>query len=278
MKPFERKRLTPFITPTKFDPGQVILTEGDAADDGMYFVKEGAATVTIAGVRETRVYEKGDYFGELALLMGSARAATVTAGDSGATCYCLSADHFRTVPKYVRLSFMKHAAFAYAKKVSSGDRGLGQAGAPSSVAAKSESELRRYIESTVLKGKRMRPPSQRNLLDDGMNSSDSSSDSDYDDPPPESPVSAAMPSPNAMAQRGGQMQKRTKSVTFGPVVESDGHESRGRAGDKQRRGGEQTPSTHPPSAPVQPAPLLRPNTQEPRKRSSGCCGRPPRGS
>jgi len=250
MKPFERKRLTPFLTSVQFPAGEVIMAEGEVAD-AMFFLRDGVAVATIAGVGEVRRYEGGSYFGELALLMGSDRAATVVAGETGATCYRLGADHFRDVPKYVRLSFMKHAAFAYAKEKSVGDTGLGRARAPSSLAAKSESELRRYIESTVLQGKRMRPLSQRNLDDDGGgNSSDSSSDSeqsddDADEPErPDTPPAAApaelqeapgwgeaptrTPPPLTGAARGGSATpgprppRRTKSVTFGGVVESDG--------------------------------------------------------
>ena len=43
------------------------------------------------------------------------RLLATAAGDSseGVTCYRLNKDHFRDVPKYVRLSFMKHAADIY---------------------------------------------------------------------------------------------------------------------------------------------------------------------
>ena len=276
MKPFERKRLTPFLTATSFAPGEVIVAEGDKAD-AMYFVREGGAVATIEGVGEVRRYENGTYFGELALLMGSDRAATVTAADSGTSCYRLGADHFRDVPKYVRLSFMKHAAFAYAKETSGGDRGLGRARAPTSVAAKSESELRRYIEATVLKGKRMRPVSQRQLDDCGGNSSDSSSDSDYDDgsdaPSPVGQKLAASPIGNANVGPPA----RTKSVTFGPVVRSDG------TGDGRHGAGSGTPpSAQPPvlmNGRADEAQQIRPPEprakQMPTKKRGGCCSSRP---
>ena len=270
MKPFERKRLTPFLTSTTFGPGEVIVAEGAEAD-AMYFLRDGVATATIVDIGEVRRYEKGSYFGELALLMGSVRAATVTAGDSGTVCYRLGADHFRDVPKYVRLSFMKHAAFAYAKQASVGDTGLGKARAPSSLVAKSESELKRYIEATVLRGKRMRPVSQRNLDDDGGNSSDSSSDSDYESP---------TPSPT-----------RSKSVSFGPVVESDVDEVKARAAaartpaaEDGRHGGGREGSprntqagvlmTRPPAqAPLPKLPKRK--IEMPKKKRGGCCGSRP---
>ena len=284
MKPFERKRLTPFLTSATFGPGEVIMAEGDEAD-AMYFLREGVAIAEIEGVGQVRQYEKGSYFGELALLMGTDRAATVTAGDSGTNCYRLGADHFRDVPKYVRLSFMKHAAFAYAKQKSVGDTGLGKARAPSSLAAKSESELRRYIEATILQGKRMRPVSQRNLNDDGGNSSDSSSDSDYDDgPSPMAESQNSAPSPSGSSRGAGP--QRTKSVTFGPVVQSDGPEARARAQQPAAGGGTLDGREHSPKGVLMtrlPSPTTPPKpptgTKElAKKQRSGCCGsRPPDG-
>ncbi len=276
MKPFERKRLTPFLTATSFAPGQVIVAEGDEAD-AMYFLREGDATATIEGVGEVRRYEGGTYFGELALLMGSNRAATVTAGDSGTSCYRLGADHFRNVPKYVRLSFMKHAAFAYAKEASGGDRGLGKARAPSSLAAKSESELRRYIEATILQGKRMRPVSQRNMGDYEGNSSDSSSDSDYDDgsdapsPLPAGQTPASSPTGNAKVGPPA----RTKSVTFGPVVESDEAEGGRHGAANGTRPSAQPPVLMKPRQAQQPGSLEPREKQMPAKKRGGCCASRP---
>ena len=272
MKPFERKRLTPFLTVTSFAPGEVIVAEGDEAD-AMYFLREGDATATIEGVGEVRRYEGGMYFGELALLMGSNRAATVTAGDSGTSCYRLGADHFRDVPKYVRLSFMKHAAFAYAKDAAGGDRGLGRARNLTSVAAKSESELRRYIEATILEGKRMRPVSQRKLDDYDGNSSDSSSDSDYDDgADAPSPLPAGQtPESSLTGNAKPDPPARTKSVTFGPVVESN------ETGGGRLGAGNRTPPTAQPSVLMKaPAQAQQPKEKKlPTKKRGGCCASRP---
>ena len=194
MKPFERKRLTPFLTSQHFSAGEAIMLEGEEAD-AMFFLREGGAVASIKAVGEVARYEGGTYFGELALLMGTDRAATITAdGETGAFCYRLGADHFRDVPKYVRLSFMKHAAHAYAKGQATGGQ---RTRAPSSLAAKSEAELMRYIESTLYRGKRLKPVSQRVLDDTSGNPSDSSSDAESDsdsyseDEPP--PLSSGSP-------------------------------------------------------------------------------------
>ena len=78
MKPFERKRLAPFLNQVQFQPGAIIMREGDAAD-AMYFVRQGSAEASMASKGALRSYESGGYFGELALLMGTDRAATVRA-------------------------------------------------------------------------------------------------------------------------------------------------------------------------------------------------------
>ncbi len=57
--------------------GTVVIREGDATGD-LYVVVEGAAEVRRGG-RKVRTLGIGQCFGELALLTGSARTATVTA-------------------------------------------------------------------------------------------------------------------------------------------------------------------------------------------------------
>jgi CRP/FNR family cyclic AMP-dependent transcriptional regulator len=60
-----------------FPTGTVVIREGDPAGD-LYLVVEGAADVRRNG-RKLRTLFIGDCFGELALLTGSPRTATVTA-------------------------------------------------------------------------------------------------------------------------------------------------------------------------------------------------------
>lgn len=72
--------------------GAVVTAEGGPGD-GFFVIDRGEAEVTIEG-RPRATLAAGDYFGEIALLMGSDRTATVTA-TSGLHCYALTPWDFR---------------------------------------------------------------------------------------------------------------------------------------------------------------------------------------
>ena len=59
-----------------YDAGDTIVKEGGAAD-GFYLILEGRARVATSG--RARTLQTGSYFGEMALLDGEPRSATVTA-------------------------------------------------------------------------------------------------------------------------------------------------------------------------------------------------------
>lgn len=74
--------------------GENVTAEG-AARDGFFIVESGRAEVTVEG-QLRRTLNPGDYFGEIALLMGSERTATVTAATQ-LRCYVLTPPDFRTL-------------------------------------------------------------------------------------------------------------------------------------------------------------------------------------
>jgi CRP-like cAMP-binding protein len=77
-----------------FRAGDDVTVEGGAAD-GFFIVESGEAEVTVQG--EPRgTMRPGDYFGEIALLMGSERTATIKAA-SDVHCYGLAPADFRTL-------------------------------------------------------------------------------------------------------------------------------------------------------------------------------------
>jgi CRP-like cAMP-binding protein len=77
-----------------FLAGEVVTTEGEQPD-GFFVVESGEADVTVQGQPSATVMA-GDHFGEIALLMGSGRTATITA-TSDLHCYGLSPADFRVV-------------------------------------------------------------------------------------------------------------------------------------------------------------------------------------
>ena len=77
-----------------FPAGAIVTAEGTAADD-FFVITAGDADVSVLGERRGAM-ASGDYFGEIALLMGTERTATVTAR-SDLECYVLNALPFRSI-------------------------------------------------------------------------------------------------------------------------------------------------------------------------------------
>jgi CRP-like cAMP-binding protein len=72
--------------------GGIVTAEGGPGD-GFFVIESGEAEVTIEG-QPRAVMTAGDYFGEIALLVGSSRTATVTA-ITALRCYALTPWDFR---------------------------------------------------------------------------------------------------------------------------------------------------------------------------------------
>jgi CRP-like cAMP-binding protein len=81
MKPKEIKSLSKWTTTRHFQPGQVIVAQGQSGV-GLYCIQSGKVKVTqktAHGEREIRTMSSGESFGELSLLDNQPRGATVTA-------------------------------------------------------------------------------------------------------------------------------------------------------------------------------------------------------
>jgi CRP-like cAMP-binding protein len=72
----ERAALAPWFESTSVSPGVALASEG-AAGYSFYVLVDGAAVVTLEG-ETVATYGSGDFFGEMAILGGGRRHATVT--------------------------------------------------------------------------------------------------------------------------------------------------------------------------------------------------------
>lgn len=77
---YERSKIADALETQKFTDGQTIIQEGDKGE-AFFMVEQGEAEVfkQDAGDKAIKLYKKGDYFGELALLDDKPRAASVKA-------------------------------------------------------------------------------------------------------------------------------------------------------------------------------------------------------
>jgi CRP-like cAMP-binding protein len=71
------KQLTARAKEVRHDPGQPVTSEGNPAL-GFHLILDGAATVTQGGTMLRRL-GPGDHFGEISMIDGKRRSATVTA-------------------------------------------------------------------------------------------------------------------------------------------------------------------------------------------------------
>lgn len=78
-------------------PGQHVIAEG-RADAGMQIVLDGTGDVTVHGEPRPPL-KPGDYFGEVSLIDGGPRSATVVSGPDGLTTFRLSALTFAPLLK-----------------------------------------------------------------------------------------------------------------------------------------------------------------------------------
>jgi len=69
--------------------GRAVVSQG-SDDAGLRVVLKGSAVVEVNGTRRAGELGPGDYFGEISLLDGGQRSATITAGDEGLETFAVS--------------------------------------------------------------------------------------------------------------------------------------------------------------------------------------------
>jgi CRP/FNR family transcriptional regulator, cyclic AMP receptor protein len=72
------RRVARDVKERSFKPGTVVTRQGQMSGVGFFLIKEGEASVSVNGTEVARL-GRGDHFGELGLLTGRSRTATVTA-------------------------------------------------------------------------------------------------------------------------------------------------------------------------------------------------------
>jgi len=77
LKPYERSKIADALDTIKFPASSTIIREGDPGD-AFYLLESGEAEAVKTGTT-VKLYSRGDYFGELALLDDKPRAASVMA-------------------------------------------------------------------------------------------------------------------------------------------------------------------------------------------------------
>lgn len=69
-------------------PEETLFSQGDGGEE-MFYVLEGTVEMTVAG-QTVKTFASGEYFGEMALLLGAPRTATAKAGKEGAELAAVS--------------------------------------------------------------------------------------------------------------------------------------------------------------------------------------------
>lgn len=92
LTPRSLAELVDHLRPEKFESGQVVIQEGDVGDK-FYLIREGAVRVDRSG-KQVALLGQGDFFGEMSLMYGQPRNATVTTTQA-CLLYSLDQDQFR---------------------------------------------------------------------------------------------------------------------------------------------------------------------------------------
>jgi CRP/FNR family transcriptional regulator, cyclic AMP receptor protein len=160
LSPQQLRRILGAAVPQEFSPGATIVTQG-AASDAFYLVKDGSTRVVVEG-KDRATLGPGSYFGEISVIDGGPRTATVIAETKVTTLQLTSRSLRRTLERYpsiTRLIYLKLRSLLQAE----GDPGQYPDDAPidPSVLAELTQRLRKYRD---LDWSPTVPPRRRTLL------------------------------------------------------------------------------------------------------------------
>jgi CRP/FNR family cyclic AMP-dependent transcriptional regulator len=96
LAPRDLKRLADSMKEMRFTDGQQVVGEGKGGV-GFFVILDGAARVSQGG-EQRALLSAGDYFGEMALIDGDDRSATIVAEDD-LRCAAMTSWHFRPFVK-----------------------------------------------------------------------------------------------------------------------------------------------------------------------------------
>jgi CRP-like cAMP-binding protein len=100
----DRQRLAQTMKERTFAPGKEVVVEGKGGV-GFFIILDGQAAVSVGG-EVVRMLGAGDFFGEMALIQGDQRTATITA-DTELRCMSMTAWEFKNF-------VMQHPSVAWA--------------------------------------------------------------------------------------------------------------------------------------------------------------------
>jgi CRP-like cAMP-binding protein len=94
LEPAELELIVVAMHERTFSAGETVTEEGEPAD-GFYLIASGEAEATVRG-EPVATMRTGDHFGEIALLMGAERTATIKA-TTQLDCYGIAPGEFRAL-------------------------------------------------------------------------------------------------------------------------------------------------------------------------------------
>lgn len=86
-----------------FDPGEIIIKEGQY-DNWIYFLIQGKLAIELRGEPIGMLQERGDIFGEMGIIDGSPRSATIRAIEK-TVCFSMDASYIDRLKGQERVSF-----------------------------------------------------------------------------------------------------------------------------------------------------------------------------